>query len=280
MNEIDENTKLGVPTYVVDELAPKSNRYAAAVFMINEGEKLHKQLLRMQEAKVCDTADIILADGGSSDGSTDPNLMFKYNLRAILTKRGSGKLGAQMRMAFDYILNQGYEGIIVIDGNNKDSVENIVDFVSELNAGFDHVQGSRFIPGGKHVNTPKSRLLGVKLLHAPLLTLASGFKYTDTTNGFRAYSKRLLTDERVGIFRDELSHYELHYYLAYRAPKLGFQCKEIPVVRSYPSSGKVPTKISPIRGNLDVLKRLFCTCLGFYNPSIDVSKKTKKNNPE
>jgi len=266
MNHFDKTSKLEVPAYTVNEQAPKSKRYAVAIFMINEGDKLHKQLIRMQDARVCDAVDVILADGGSNDGSLDSNRMNQYDLKAILTKKGPGKLGAQMRMAFDYILKQGYEGLIVIDGNNKDSVENIVDFAHALDAGWDHVQGSRFIPGGKHVNTPKSRLLGVKLLHAPLLSIASGFKYTDTTNGFRAYSKRLLTDSRVQVFRDKLSHYELHYYLAYRAPKLGFKCQEIPVSRSYPSSGKIPTKISPIRGNLDVIRRLLKTCLGCYNP--------------
>lgn len=266
MNQLDKTLTIEVPDYVVDEQGLKSKRYAVAVFMINEGDKLHKQLARMQSAKVYEVADIVLADGGSTDGSLDLDRMTEYKLKAILTKKGPGKLGAQMRMAFDYILKQGYEGLVVVDGNNKDSVDNIADFVDALDAGWDHIQGSRFIPGGKHVNTPKSRLLGVKLLHAPLLSLASGFKYTDTTNGFRAYSKRLLIDQRVQVFRDELSHYELHYYLAYRAPRLGFKCKEIPVCRVYPSVGKIPTKISPIRGNLDVLRRLFCVCLGRYNP--------------
>ena len=152
----------------------------------------------------------------------------------------------------------------MIDGNNKDSVENINDFVIKLEEGYDHIQGSRFIPGGEAINTPTSRLLGLKLLHVPMMRIASGFKYTDTTNGFRAYSKKLLLDDNMVVFRDVFTSYELHYYLAIEAVKQGFKCIEIPVTRTYPI-GKVPTKISPVAGNLSVIRTLFRVCTGYYN---------------
>ena len=72
--------------------------------------------------------------------------------------------------------------------------------------GWDHVQGSRFVAGragGQHAL--RSRYWGSSLLHAPLVSLAAGFRYTDTTNGFRAYSRRLLLDPRVPPFRDVFS---------------------------------------------------------------------------
>ena len=50
-------------------------------------------------------------------------------------------------------------------------------------------------------NTPWERYWAVRLIHAPLISLAAGFHYTDTTNGFRAYSRRLLLDSRVAPFR-------------------------------------------------------------------------------
>ena len=183
-----------------------------------------------------------------------------------MIKTGVGKLGAQMRMAFAWALRRGYKGVVVIDGNNKDSVEDIPHFVSKLEDGFDHIQGSRFIPGGRHENTPVSRLIGSKMFHIPLMWMASGFKHTDTTNGFRAYSARFLLDRRVAVFRDVFNGYELHYYLAIRAPKLGFKCVEIPVTRKYPAKEKTPTKISPIKGNLEVIRRLISTVMGKYDP--------------
>jgi hypothetical protein len=171
-----------------------------------------------------------------------------------------------MRMAFDFAMREGYEGVVVIDGNNKDDPAAIPSFVRALDEGYDHVQGSRFVAGGRHRNTPPSRLWGLRLLHAPMIAWASGFPYTDTTNGFRAYSRRLLTDPRVDLFRDVFRAYELHYYLAIKAARLGFRVCEIPVTREYPDHGKVPSKISPLRGNLRVLTTLIATCMGRFDP--------------
>lgn len=255
-----------VPNHQTVEFEEKRNPFCICVFVINEGEKLLRQLEKMQP--ICrDLADIAVADGGSTDGSTDHEKLKSLGVNTLLVKQDSGKLGSQMRMAFAWALRRGYEGVIVVDGNGKDGMEAIPRFVEELKKGVDHVQGSRFIPGGYHENTPKSRLLGLKLLHAPLMRLASGFHYTDTTNGFRAYSAKLLSDDKIRIFRDCFTGYELHYYLALRAAQLGFECSEIPVSRVYPATGKVPTKISGLKGNFDVIRKLFLACIGHYDPA-------------
>ncbi len=240
------------------------------VFVINEGEKVRKQLRSM--AGLADQVDIIVADGGSTDGSLTPELMRECDARSLLVKTGAGKLSAQMRMALAYALDEGYEGIVTIDGNGKDGIAAIPDFLSLLEQGYDHIQGSRYIAGGHHENTPLSRHLAVNILHAPLISLAAGFRYTDTTNGFRGYSRKLLLDPRVQPFRDIFSAYELHYYLAIRAARLGFRCIETPVSRVYPSHGPVPTKISPIKGNLLVLKTLGKAVTGQFNPADEHEK--------
>jgi dolichol-phosphate mannosyltransferase len=254
-----------VPTYNVAEFAGRSADYCVCVFVINENGKLLKQLSAMRE--YCRDLDVVIADGGSTDGSTAPSELEPRGVNTLLTKTGPGKLGAQMRMAFDWALKRGYRGVITIDGNGKDGVDALPQFVAKLKEGYDHVQGSRFLQGGISENLPLSRWLGVKILHAPAITLASRFRYTDTTNGFRAYSAQLLLDPRVAVFRDVFAGYELHYYLAIRAARLGFRVTEIPVARRYPAHGPVPTKISPVRGNLRVLKCLFAACLGRYNPT-------------
>ncbi|NNF15497.1 MAG: glycosyltransferase family 2 protein [Gammaproteobacteria bacterium] len=243
----------------------RRNRYCVCVFVINEGERIVAQLEKMRP--LANDFDIIIADGGSTDGSLATDGLERAGVRALLTKTGAGKLGAQMRMALFYALQQGYDGVIVIDGNNKDDPAAIPRFAQALDKGFDHIQGSRFIAQGVAVNTPVSRLLGLKLVHAPLVSLASGFRYTDTTNGFRAYSRRLLEDARVAPFREVFAGYELHYYLAIRAARLGFKVTEVPVTREYPTHGKTPTKISPLKGNATILKALFKACLHRFDPA-------------
>lgn len=254
----------GVPAYERHVFAPKQHRFCVAVFVINEGERIRTQLRGM--ASLADRVDIIVADGGSTDESLALDSLADFHLRALLIKRGPGKLSAQMRMAIAFALSEGYEGIVVIDGNGKDDYSAIPRFIELLESGYDHVQGSRYVPGGQGINTPLSRTLGVRLLHAPLISLAAGARYTDTTNGFRAYSRRLLADERVKPLRDVFAAYELHYYLAIRAARLGFRVAETPVTRRYPRTGKTPTKISPIKGNIAILRTLAAAALGRFNP--------------
>jgi len=253
-----------VPAHDVVPLAPRRSRYAVCLFVINEAERLHRQLAKMQA--VDHGLDVVLADGGSTDGSTDPARLAAAGVRALLVKRGPGRLSAQMRMGLAWCLGEGYDGVVVMDGNDKDDPEALPRFAERLDAGFDHVQGSRYVPGGRAINTPLSRHLAVTLLHAPAVSLAAGRRYTDTTNGFRGYSRRLLEDSRVAPFRDVFTGYELHYYLAIRAARLGFRVTEIPVTRAYPAHGGVPTKIRGFRGNTLILKTLAHACLGRFDP--------------
>jgi dolichol-phosphate mannosyltransferase len=253
-----------IPQYSIDELAPKNSDYCICIFVINEGEKIQKQLNAIKD--ISHAIDVIIADGGSSDRSLELEFLKIVNVRTLLTKQDKGKLSAQMRMAFAYALQENYRGIITIDGNNKDDITAIPTFIATLDKGFDHIQGSRFIKGGKAINTPWQRYLAVRLIHAPLISLASGFWYTDTTNGFRAYSSQLLLDPQVAPFRNIFTTYELHYYLAIRSIHLGYRVIEIPVTRQYPATGKIPTKISPIKGNLLVIKNLLQACFQQFNP--------------
>ena len=251
-----------VPDFRIDFERERRTRHAVCVFMINEGEKIRKQLRAMRER--ADGLDIVVADGGSTDGSLTPELMSEVDAKVLLVKTGGGKLSAQMRMAMAYCLNQGYEGLVCIDGNGKDGLDGLPAMRAALEEGWDHVQGSRFIPGGHHENTPALRYIAVRLLHAPLISLAAGTRYTDTTNGFRAYSRRLLEDARIAPLRAIFDQYQLHYHLAIEAARLGFRVKEVPVSRCYPASGKTPTKIKGFGGLWRVFRQLTDVCRGKY----------------
>lgn len=256
-----------LPKYAVNEFFPQTKKYCVCIPVINEGDKIRQQLERMTLAKISNHVDIIICDGGSTDGSLDVDFLSANNVSALLIKQDTGKLSAQLRMGYYYaLIKSNYDGIVTIDGNNKDSVENIIDIVAKLEEGYDFVQGSRFIPGGKAINTPLIRHLAVKLIHIPTVSYISGFKYTDTTNGFRGYSRRFLEDPRVQPFRKIFDSYELLAYLSVRAPQLNYRVIEVPVSRSYPYKGKIPTKISFVRGNLDLLSILYDLYKRNYNP--------------
>lgn len=255
-----------VPHFCVQQYRPRSNRYCLVIPVINEGERIQRQLTDMAEQGHMGIADVIIADGGSDDGSISADFLNSLGVCALLIKTGPGKLSAQLRMAYAFALEQGYSGVITIDGNGKDGVETIPEFVAALDRDVDYAQASRFLPGGKGVNTPLSRWLAVRLIHAPVLSMAAGKWLTDTTQGYRAYSARYLLNPEVRPFRSIFMNYELLAYLTVRASQLSMNVVEIPTVRTYPPSGNIPTKISVLGGNLELLSTLLSTVLRRYHP--------------
>jgi glycosyltransferase involved in cell wall biosynthesis len=251
------------PVHEVHEFRPKRTRYCFIVVVLNEGERLKGQLERMQER--AHLADIIIADGRSTDGSTDPQFLKSKDVRALLITDERG-LSTATRMAVAYAMEQHYEGIVTIDGNGKDGVEALPAFIEALDSGYDLIQGSRFMKGGAHKNTPLERYIGIRFVMAPVLALASGFWYTDATNAFRAMSMRFLRDPRVQPVRRVFVRFNLQLYFICRAAKLKFKVKEIPVKRAYPDDGSIPTKIVSWRLKFINFKEMLMTALGGYNP--------------
>lgn len=265
MKMIYEKQK-GVPKFECVEFNQKSKDYALLIPIINEGDRIIKELKRAYKNHIFDAADIIICDGGSTDGCTEEDMLRKLRVNTLLVKQDTGKQGAQLRMGIWWALQRGYLGIITIDGNNKDSIEDVPHFIEKLEDGYDLIQGSRFIRGGRAINTPFIRTISVRLIHAPIISLTAHQRFTDTTNAYRAYSARYLQDNRVQPLRDIFMTYELLAYLSVRATQIGMKACEIPVTRAYPRKGKIPTKISFFKGNSELMKILVKNARGEYNP--------------
>lgn len=256
----------GVPKFECTEYKGKTKDYVVLIPIINEGDRIIKELKRAKKYQVSEYADIVICDGGSQDGCTEEKRLKNLDVNTLLVKQDSGKQGAQLRMGIWWALQRGYDGIITIDGNNKDSIEDVPHFIDKLKEGYDFVQGSRFVKGGKAINTPFIRTVSVKLIHAPIISLTAHQRFTDTTNAYRAYSARYLRNERVQPLRDVFMTYELLAYLSVRATQIGMKACEIPVMRAYPKTGKTPTKISFFKGNSELMKILLKNARGAYNP--------------
>lgn len=253
-----------LPSFEKYEFAKKSKDYCIVIPIINEGEKFKKQLKRVSQYSKF--VDIIIADGGSTDGSTDHTFLKKNKVRALLVKTGPGRLSAQYRMAFAYVADQKYKGVITIDGNGKDDPKSIPDFIKLFEQGYDYIQGSRFIKGGKAINTPFVRTIGIRFILSPILSFGAKKIYTDVTNGHRAYSHSLLTNEELKLFRNIFERYEILFYVTARANRLGLKTIELPVTRAYPDDGSVPTKIKGLAANFDLIKKSIEIVQGKYNP--------------
>ncbi len=123
-----------LPEHTIEELAPKAKDFCIVIPVLNEGERLSRQLSRMR--RFCDECDIVVADGNSTDGCTAAERMRPLGVRTVLRKLGPpGGLSTGMRVGYAYALRQGYLGIIQIDGNDKDGVEAIPEYVRLLRRG-------------------------------------------------------------------------------------------------------------------------------------------------
>lgn len=252
--------------YECTEFACKTKEYVLLIPVLNEGKRIIKELESAYHYHIADYADIVICDGGSEDGSMETDRLKRLRVNTLLLKLNSKGQGMQLRLGIWWALKRGYRGVITIDGNNKDSIEDVPCFIDKIEAGYDFVQGSRFVKGGKAIRTPFIRMASLRFIHAPIISLTAGYRFTDTTNAFRAYSARYLQDDRVKPLRDIFVTYELLAYLSVRASQLGMKVCEIPVTRKYPKGRKVPTKISVLRGNLKLLKILLLNAAGIYNP--------------
>jgi glycosyltransferase involved in cell wall biosynthesis len=253
-----------IPNFEAAVYEPKKHEHALVIPVINEGMRIQEQLRRIREAAL--PVDVIIADGGSKDGSLEDVFLTEVGVRARLTKVGPGKLSAQLRMAYAWALEQDYSGIVTIDGNGKDGVDAVRTMVDRLEKGYDYVQGSRYRAGGQAENTPLERTIGNRFIHAPMLSLAGRRWFTDTTNGFRAYSSTYLLDPMVAPFRSVFMNYELLFYLTVRAGQLGYKVTEVPVRRSYPRGEGVPTKITGASAKAALFKQTLDAARGCFKP--------------
>ena len=178
---------MDVPRYTVKELNRKKCKYSLCIPVYNEGERIIKEIERAANAKVQESVDIILIDGGSTDGSIERIDKSAVNSILYMHDKGIYRQSQALQAGFDYSLNRGYKGIITVDGNNKDGIEMTNSFVQKLEMGYDYIQGSRFLQGGKETNTPYARYLAIKLIHSKWISILCHKKYTDTTNMFRRY---------------------------------------------------------------------------------------------
>jgi len=249
--------------YDYKEFFEKRTKYALLIPTLNEGNYIKTELIRMKAADIFNKIDVFILDSDSEDGSVDEDFLKEIGIKAKLYIH-EGKQGTAFRAGIEKAFEQNYEGIITVDGNNKDSIEDIPKFIEALDNGFDFIQGSRFKKGGEHKNTPLIRHLASKLILIPWVSILAGYRYTEVASAFRGMSKKLLFDNKINILRDCFVGYEFLWFISMAAPKYKFKVMEIPTKRNYPKSKELPTKITTA-GCFNIILQLINLTLGKYN---------------
>ncbi|MFD3457624.1 polyprenol monophosphomannose synthase [Streptomyces sp. NPDC058691] len=191
----------------------------------NEADNIKPIVSRVRAA--VPEAHVLVADDNSPDGTGKlaDELAAVDDQVHVLHRKGKEGLGAAYLAGFRWGIDQGYGVLVEMDADGSHQPEELPRLLTALK-GADVVLGSRWIPGGRVVNWPKSREYLSRggstysrfLLDVPL---------RDVTGGYRAFRKETL----LGLGMDEVASqgYCFQVDLAWRAVKAGFHVIEVPI---------------------------------------------------
>ncbi|MDP6848515.1 MAG: glycosyltransferase family 2 protein [Kiritimatiellia bacterium] len=233
-------------------------RVVACPIAFNEESKIGSVVSRFNPE---DIDEILVVDDGSTDSTAEVAKNAGANVLSLKERRG---VGNAIREATKYARDNNYDVIVVVAGNDKDRPQEIPRLLKPIiEEGCDFVQGSRYLPGGSFGNMPVYRQLSTRYLHPMLLSMATGKRITDSSNGFRAFRLSILDHPKVDIDQVWLDAYELEVYLYYKVITLGLKFREVPVTKIYPEHSLGYTKMQPITGWWKMLRPIFFLRLGF-----------------
>ncbi|WP_278846932.1 glycosyltransferase family 2 protein [Brachyspira pilosicoli] len=233
-----------IPKYEKHEFFEKKNKYALIIAIMNEGDRFISQINKMKEANIFNICDVFICDGSDEDKLLSLDFIESIGTRKFLINKSESKgRTLKLKQLLYEASMDNYEGVIMVDGNDKDSVDECLYlFIEKLDEGYDLIQSTRFTLGGKEENTPLLRKIGLRLIASPLISFVSGFHYDDVLNGFRAFSKIFILDKRIDLFREEFIYYEYDIYPLVHVKKLGYKVCQVPTIRKYPKN-QMPSKI-------------------------------------
>ncbi|MDG9701592.1 polyprenol monophosphomannose synthase [Streptomyces sp. DH37] len=191
----------------------------------NEVDNIRPVVTRVRTA--VPEAHVLIADDNSPDGTgkvADEMAAEDERVR-VLHREGKEGLGAAYLAGFRWGIDNGYDVLVEMDADGSHQPEELPRLLTALK-GADLVLGSRWVPGGRVVNWPRSREFisrGGSMYSRTLL----GMPLKDITGGYRAFRKETL----LGLGMDDVASqgYCFQVDLAHRAVQAGYQVVEVPI---------------------------------------------------
>jgi dolichol-phosphate mannosyltransferase len=191
----------------------------------NEVDNIRPVVTRVRTA--VPEAHVLIADDNSPDGTgkVADEMAAEDGRVRVLHREGKEGLGAAYLAGFRWGIDNGYDVLVEMDADGSHQPEELPRLLTALK-GADLVLGSRWVPGGRVVNWPRSREFisrGGSMYSRTLL----GMPLKDITGGYRAFRKETL----LGLGMDDVASqgYCFQVDLAHRAVQAGYQVVEVPI---------------------------------------------------
>jgi dolichol-phosphate mannosyltransferase len=212
-----------------------AGRVAVVIPTYNERDNIRLITARVRSA--VPAADLLIVDDNSPDGTGEiaDELAAADKHIHVLHRRSKAGLGAAYVAGFEAALARGYDTIVEMDADGSHQPEELPKLLAAL-ASADIVLGSRWIPGGKTLNWPKSREFLSRAGNA-YARMMLGTPLRDITGGYRAYRASALW--KIGLENVESVGYCFQIDLVRRAVQADLTVAEIPITfveRTYGAS--------------------------------------------
>ena len=238
-------------------------RRVAIIPVFREAGKIGRVIERFEEDSV-DEVCLVVDDPDSPtlNEIEEARIRTKVPIKIIENPKRNG-VGFAIKEGYRYAQSKGFDIIVVMAGNGKDDPREIHRLTRPIvQDGYDYVQGSRFLPGGRGEKTPFLRSIFTRLFPFAW-TFLTGVRVTEVTNGFRAYRTALLSDPQINVWQDWLDRYELEYYLHYKVLTLRYKFTERPVSKIYShTKGESYSHISPFKDWKQIVGPIFLLRIG------------------
>ena len=171
---------------------------------------------------------IVVVDDGSTDHTAEVAESLGVEVLRLPFNLG---IGGALRCGFRYAVREGYQRALQFDADGQHDARQIAALLAPLEDGADLVIGCRF-SGPSEYRVGRSRRTAMAVLRL-LSRWLTGRWFTDTSSGFRAFSRRML--ER---FADEYpTEYMDSVEALIHAVRAGFDVREVPTVMRERAAG-------------------------------------------
>jgi dolichol-phosphate mannosyltransferase len=180
-----------------------------------------------QILRVVPTADVLLLDDNSPDGTADlASELFGQDPRfRVLRRKGVRGYGRSIVDGYKSALEGGYARVVQMDADFSHDPASIPELIAASREA-DVVVGSRYCEGGGIRNWPVRRRLLSRFANR-YVSAITGLRVGDATTGFRCYTQRAIRHILEG--RIVAEGYAFLVEATYRARREGLRIAEVPI---------------------------------------------------